>query len=140
MLPNFALPPNPKLMVRHKPKRKQRHDRQAQHRPADEYSLGNPDSDLVAQLALLRRGLRHPLLCLGIQANLVVHHLLHADLLHNGAEQACSVNNAPTISGSHQLLLPRLMSSKVFDGAANVFVTRCHWFRPAPPGAPSATG
>src|SRR5580692_4079217 len=33
--------------------------------------------------------------------------------------------------GSHQLLLPRLMSSKVFDGAVNVLITRCHWLRPA---------
>jgi len=33
-------------------------------------------------------------------------------------------------NGSHQLRLPRLMSSKVFDGAVNVFATRCHWERP----------
>jgi len=33
----------------------------------------------------------------------------------------------------HQLLLPRLMSSKIFDGAVNVFVTRCHWERPVTP-------
>ncbi len=36
------------------------------------------------------------------------------------------------ISGSHQLLFPRLMSSNVFDGAANVFATRCHCVNPAP--------
>jgi hypothetical protein len=34
------------------------------------------------------------------------------------------------MNGSHQLLLPRLMSAKVFDGAENVQVTRCHWDRP----------
>ena len=40
-------------------------------------------------------------------------------------------------NGIHQLLGPRLMSSKVFDGAVKVFVTRCHWDKPA---ATSAEG
>ena len=38
--------------------------------------------------------------------------------------------NAMMISGIHQLLFPRLISSKVFDGAINVFDTRCHWVSP----------
>ncbi len=49
-------------------------------------------------------------------------------------------NNAPMISGSHQLLLPRLISSNVFDGAVNVSATRCHCVRPAPSGVASVTG
>src|ERR1017187_4296621 len=32
--------------------------------------------------------------------------------------------------GIHQLLLPRLMSWKVLDGAVKVSDTRCHWVSP----------
>ena len=38
--------------------------------------------------------------------------------------------SAMTMNGIHQLLLPRWISSKVFDGAVNVLETRCHWDRP----------
>jgi len=36
---------------------------------------------------------------------------------------------AMRMSGSHQLRLPRRMSSKVLEGDENVLATRCHWVR-----------
>ena len=55
------------------------------------------------------------------------------------AKKKMYVKIAPIISGSHQLLFPRLMSTNVFEGAVNVFVTRCHWLRPGPSVSPVAT-
>jgi hypothetical protein len=43
------------------------------------------------------------------------------------------------MNGIHQLLLPRLMSSNVFDGAVNVFATRCHWLSPEAGSAEDCT-
>ena len=94
MLPNWAFPPNPKLMVPQSTSAITAPIAKQEDRTSKENALGDGGGNLHPRFALLGSKLRHLLLALGVETNLVVDHLADADLgsgraVEGKTEQGC---------------------------------------------------